>query len=322
MDETGWGLFIKSATSNKRVVALYAVIEALFLLFSTLFSITLAVHFGFDVFNISAILGEWVTVGSTMVAAAVALALGALTCRVAGGWLEASVIARREIWAARRIRSALSRGGADRKTAVRASNHLGRLSAASMKAAAAALVIALNLLILPFALPLLWVGVLVAVILISVALLAFALVHLSWLMRQASIDLVLSSRELAIWKTNPDVEDGEAIDRYSSAYFRRIFLSSIFSYSAWLFALAFSLCILLLSKWSVEVSFGEAFVAFVLAQLYLGLFGQIFNNIIKAAAFAPAIENFAEEFGVSGKQADQEEEKGDDDHPGGGLYRE
>lgn len=296
MDENSWKLFIISATNNRGVVLGYSLIEALFLGFSTLFSISLAIHFGFDVFGISSYLGRSFAEGQTIVVVAVALAGAALACRIAAGWLEASVIAHREIWAARLIRDFIAKGNVETKAAGRASNYYGRMSSASMKTASSILLIAMNLLILPFALPVAWGVALVAIIIACVAVLAWVFSGLSRVMRKASIDLVENARGIALWKMNPDLEDPESIGLYSSAYFRRIFLSSVFGYSLWLFALLFSVGILLLSAFSVEINVGEAFVAFVLAQLYLGLIGQFFNNIIKASAFAPAIEPFEDAF--------------------------
>lgn len=286
MNRPAWSVFFKTATTNSRVVVVSCLVEAVGLAASIAFTVTLATFFGYDVFGMAA----YVPRGDAALFVATGLAAISMAARFFHGWLDAFVAATRERWIAHRIRTL--GGKSDGRHVARASHHFGRLSATSMRACSGLFVIAGTVIVLALVLPFSVFLPALAIAVVSAALLAIPFGALSRLMSKASTTMVDLSREVAFWKSNAERPDSASVDNYYAAYFRRIFLASIFSSAPWMFVIVLLVGLMILDQMGVTVNFGEIFVGFVIAQLYLGLIVRLFNSAIKAAALTPAVMPF------------------------------
>jgi hypothetical protein len=224
--------------------------------------------------------------------AATALALLAVASRLAQSYIEARTMVQREQdFAVRIARSDLS-FPADANV-VRAANHYGRLAAVCMKAVSTLLVLIVS-------------GIAFVVILPTSYLIAFALMSaigiivlygvmnlLYRAMERASHNLFANAKEASAWKLRPSEAAPDGVQEYFRAYFRRVFLASAFGVTGMAFAVVFCLFLIVYTLIErAEISFGDAFVAFMLLQAYLGLVGRLFGAAVQGAAFVPALRPF------------------------------
>ncbi|KAA0971875.1 hypothetical protein FPY71_01735 [Aureimonas fodinaquatilis] len=291
MNKQSWRIFLHSAINNRRTVGVYCCLEAIFLWASTAFSLVIAMHFGFGVFGLQAhpLLARFISNQELMLLAAMALACTAFGSRLAISLLESRLISASELALARSIRRINMPSASEDRTVTRASNYYGRLSLASMKAFGSATILLLNFLLLPMLITWQWALIIAVIFTLSAIALYLAFIRLAARMQSSASDLLTHSREVARWKLDAGAGEPDALQIYFRAYSNRIFLASVFSHAAWLFALLFTLAIAILHFLKIQLSPGEAFVAFMLMQLYLGLVSRMFSSFISSAAFAPSV---------------------------------
>jgi hypothetical protein len=283
-------VFLDAAGGNHGGLAFHAVAGLAFIGSCLGFSAMIAVYFGYVMplpFAASLVLPK-----TLALVAATALALLAVASRLAQSYIEARTMVRREQAFAIRVGQSSFASPADANL-VRAANHYGRLSAVCMKAVSTLLVLLASGIAFMFILPASYLTAFALTSAIGIVALYGVMNLLYRAMEEASRNLFANAKEASVWKLQPGDGASDGVQAYFRAYFRRVFLASAFGVTGMAFAVVF--CLLLIVYTLVggaEITFGDAFVAFMLLQAYLGLVGRLFGAAVQGAAFVPALRPF------------------------------
>lgn len=288
-------LLLAAAVNNKLYVALHTVTGITFFGSSVGFSVMLALYFDYDVLHLkqSQWFGFLASNKTYAISFAILLALSALISRVAQTFIEAKVTIDQERWFAERLRAAPA---AKRVPAniPRASNYYGRLANSSMRVFSIVGVLIANFLGLLIHLPPHYGPAGVVLLICCSGALYAGMKTLATKMTESTNGLFKYAKDLNTWKIDANQEPTEEVERYFSSYLNRIFLASIYSFTPLIFALAFSVFILVVHLLNFSsFDLGEVFILFTLLRAYLGLVSNFFSALVQGAAFIPAVKPYA-----------------------------
>lgn len=298
-----WWLFATSLKLHGWRVIAYSICDIGLFASVLLCSAMLAAYFGVEISLVDNLLQSigYPDDRLSLAIAAGFMALVSVITKLILNLLEARRTADQEIWFARGLRSvARTSQNVDLSEAPRATNHYGRFSAAAMKAAGAAAVLCVVLPAFSLVLSLSAIIMVYGSLLIVAGLSLAAATPLSHRLELAAVELLKSARAVSAWKVDPTAGDHD-VSIYRSTYTARIFLTSIYGSSTLLATLAFCAVILVSQLVFGGVALGEMLVAFVCVQLCVALLGKCFSNLVKAAAFIPAIEVYKNELEILSK---------------------
>jgi len=290
MKRSDVSIFLDAAGGNPGALGVHACAGLAFIGSCLGFSMMIAVYFGY-VMPVPFAAGFALPRSAALIAAT-ALALLAVGSRLAQSYVEARTMVRREQDFAVRVgRSDLSLP-ADANI-VRAANHYGRLAAVCMKGVSTLLVLVASGIGFMLILPASYLLVFALMSAIGIIMLYGVMILLYRAMDRASHNLFANAKEASAWKLQPNEAATDNVKEYFRAYFQRVFLASAFGVTGMAFAVVF--CLFLIAYTlveSAEISFGDAFVAFMLLQAYLGLVGRLFGAAVQGAAFVPSLRPF------------------------------
>ncbi|MDA8887810.1 hypothetical protein N9I25_01740 [Hellea sp.] len=279
------------ARREKKMIFLYVFFDAIQLFGNLIFPVLLLFYFGYapPVLEKIYILKEIGSKPLLSLTLCFLLVFGVALVMVLKNILIARITSNREEWYAELLRGDL-KNITEKRSIPRISHYYGRLAGEVLQITGPSVVVLLGYVTILYIFSdltlsiILWTSFFLPVI-------GFAILYIGQGLKKSIEGIILDAKEVALWKMDSAIRYTPVIRKYYSAYFRRIFLVSIFGYSNILFVLVFIAFLILNEIFSMIVLEMEIIIfIFIVGRIYLSALSNAISGIIKTAAFLPILE--------------------------------
>lgn len=279
------------ARREKKMIFLYVFFDVIQLFGNLIFPVLLLFYFGYapPVLENIYILKEIGPKPLLSLTLCFLLVFGVALVMVLKNIMIARITSNREEWYAERLRGDL-KNIIEKRSIARISHYYGRLAGEVLQITGPFFVVLLGYVTILYIFPDFTLS-LIFLTSFFLPLIGLTILYIGQGLKKSIEEIILDAKEVALWKMDSAIRYTPVIGKYYSAYFRRIFLVSIFGYSNILFVLVFISFLILNEIFSMIALEMEIIIfVFIVGRIYLSALSNAISGIIKTAVFLPILE--------------------------------